>query len=130
MQCTGQPPAARGFARRGDNYHNDRMDTPLIVVLTAFSDAEDARAVGAEVVERRLAACAQVSGAVTSIYRWDGAMQQEREFVLTIKADASRRQALIDYITARHPYDLPEVAVIPADASPAYLAWVQKASQC
>jgi periplasmic divalent cation tolerance protein len=95
------------------------------VVITA-ADPEWLAQFTRRLVEDRLAACGQQIAAVRSIYRWDGAVQDEPEARVALHT----RTALVDAIVARagaeHPYDVPCVIALPVvAANPAYAAWVR-----
>jgi len=101
----------------------DTPDTRLIYITTDGPD--EARAIGRALVEARLAACANVLGPMTSIYRWEGAVQEGEEAVLIAKTTA----ALVDALTAKvrelHSYDCPCIVAVPVDGgNPAFLEWV------
>jgi periplasmic divalent cation tolerance protein len=101
---------------------------PLLVVTT-LGTREQALALGRDMVERRLAACAQVT-AIDSIYRWQGAVHQEPEFRLLLKTHADGYAALAAAIQAQHPYALPALhAVATVQAHAAYAEWVQASTQ-
>ena len=97
-------------------------------VQVAFISAPDpacAAAIARALVEERLAACVNVVPGVRSIYRWEGAVQDEAETLLIVKTRAERAQALEARVRALHPYQLPEVLRVEvAGGSPPYLAWV------
>ena len=96
----------------------------VALVLTTFGVGQ-AAVVAKTLVEERLAACVNVLPAMTSIYRWDGAVQQEAEEQVVIKTSTDRLAALEARLRQLHPYELPEFLVITADAgSEAYLKWV------
>lgn len=96
----------------------------LLAVYTTLATRDDAQRIATAMVERRLAACAQIE-AIESVYRWQGAVQREPEFRLMLKTTEARYPALEAAILALHPYDLPAihaVAVVRAHAH--YAAWV------
>jgi periplasmic divalent cation tolerance protein len=101
-------------------------------VQVAFITAPDpacAEAIARALVEERLAACVNVLPGVRSIYRWEGAVQDEAETLLIVKTRAERAQALEARVRALHPYEVPEVLrVDAAGGSPPYLAWVLEES--
>jgi periplasmic divalent cation tolerance protein len=96
------------------------------VVLTTLGADADAAALARALVEERLAACVNVLPAMTSIYRWKGSVEQEREQQLLIKTTAGRVEALAARLRELHPYELPEFIVLDAAASAAYAAWVRE----
>ncbi|MEV6109403.1 divalent-cation tolerance protein CutA, partial [Streptomyces sp. NPDC051940] len=89
------------------------------------SDEREAQHLARGAVERRLAACAQVGGPVTSVYRWQGAVDTAREWQVVFKTVRDRYPALEAYLREAHSYDTPEIiATEIAGGSPEYLAWV------
>ena len=100
----------------------------VALVLTTFSVGH-AVAVARVLVEERLAACVNVLPPMTSVYRWEGAVQQEAEEQVVIKTSTDRLAALETRLRQLHPYELPEFLVITADAgAEAYLKWVGAAT--
>ena len=96
----------------------------VAIVLTTFGVGQ-AEVVGKVLVEEQLAACVNVLPAMTSIYRWRGAVQREVEEQMVIKTTADRLGDLEARLRELHPYELPEFLVITADAgAEAYLKWV------
>ena len=76
-------------------------------------------------VEQRLAACAQVSGPIHSIYRWQGAVEESDEHMLILKCSAAALDAAMTEISNGHPYENPEIVAMAIDTgSTAYLDWV------
>ena len=78
------------------------------------------------IVEERLAACVNVVPGVVSVYRWKGAVERDEERTLLIKTGDARVAALMDGIRKIHPYEVPEIVVLPVESvNPAYAAWVE-----
>jgi periplasmic divalent cation tolerance protein len=96
-----------------------------LLVTTTLATREQALALGRNLVERRLAACAQVT-AIESIYRWQGAVHQEPEFRLLLKTHAEGYAALEAALLEQHPYELPAIHAVAADRTHApYAEWVE-----
>jgi periplasmic divalent cation tolerance protein len=98
-------------------------------IRVAFSTAPD-EAVAARIahalVAERLAACANLVPGVRSIYRFRDVVEDEREVLLVIKTHADRIDALAERLRALHPYEVPELVVLPAAGGLApYLDWVR-----
>jgi periplasmic divalent cation tolerance protein len=101
--------------------------TDAVVVLVTVPSAEKAVELARAVVEERLAACGNVLPGVRSVYRWQGAVQEDGEALLILKTQRERFPALRDRILALHPYEVPEVIALPIEAgSAAYLDWIAK----
>ena len=98
--------------------------TPVIVLTTVGADF-DARAMARAMVEQRLAACVNIVPAMTSIYRWQGRVEEEGEQLLVIKTIDDNVHDLREALLARHPYEVPEFVVLPVSAtSESYGAWL------
>lgn len=101
----------------------------VLVVVTTTDAVEKAEALARGAVEARVAACAQVCGPVTSVYRWEGAVETAREWQVVFKTTASRYEALEEHIRRHHDYDTPEIVATPVVRGGAdYLAWVARES--
>jgi periplasmic divalent cation tolerance protein len=101
----------------------------LIVALVTVSDAETGVRLGRQLVEERLAACAQVIPGGTAIYRWAGEVHADPQTQLLIKSTRSRWLELRDRIVALHADDVPEILALPVvDGLPAYLAWAAEST--
>ncbi|MBU0751639.1 MAG: divalent-cation tolerance protein CutA [Gammaproteobacteria bacterium] len=99
-------------------------DSPLLV-LTNLPDGDTARALAQHLVEAQLAACANILAPCRSVYRWDGGIEDATEVPLLLKTTAARYAELEAAISARHPYELPEIIAVPiSHGLPGYLAWI------
>jgi periplasmic divalent cation tolerance protein len=97
------------------------------IVLSHFENEENALEMGRRLVDERLAACVNVEGPTTSIYRWEGERVEEEEWSLVAKSRREREDDVIAFIEDHHPYDCPEVLVVDVDhASAEYEDWVQE----
>jgi periplasmic divalent cation tolerance protein len=104
-------------------------DSGAIVVLTTLGADADAAALARTLVDEHLAACVNVLPAMTSVYRWKGAVEQDREQQLVIKTAPAQLPALEARVRELHPYELPEFLVLSASGSKAYLDWIADASR-
>lgn len=101
-------------------------ETNVRAVLTTAPNTEVGALIARALVEERLAACVNVIPGVRSIYCWKDEVQDDPEVVLIIKTRADRCEALAARIKDLHPYDVPEVLVLPAVGGSAdYLAWIE-----
>ena len=99
----------------------------VIVVLTNLPDSESAFNLARQLVEMRLAACANVLSPATSFYRWEGREEQATEHPVLIKTTAERYTELERAIRERHPYELPEIIAWPIENGlAAYLDWIER----
>ena len=102
----------------------------ILIVHTTCPDAASAARIAAHLIESRLAACVQQSGSVTSVYRWQGALESATEVALAIKTTRERYPALEAAIRALHPYEVPEILATEASLGfGPYLRWVADETQ-
>ena len=101
----------------------------LITVYTSVATQDDARRMARAVVERKLAACAQVC-AIESFYVWQGETRNEPEWRVAFKTTADRYGELESAIRELHPYELPDIHAVPIEQVWAeYGAWVEAGSR-
>ncbi|HEY3838430.1 MAG TPA: divalent-cation tolerance protein CutA [Bryobacteraceae bacterium] len=100
--------------------------TDKIVVFTTCGSEEEARRLASALIEKRMAACVNITSPVTSVYRWKGALEQSQEWMLIIKSCRARFEELRHVLEAAHSYELPEVLALPVvEGSPNYLSWLE-----
>lgn len=105
---------------------NEPMASDLRTVLVTAPDTDTAESLARAVVVERLAACVNLVPGVVSIYRWEGEVRRDDEVLLILKTTAERMGALRERVVALHPYDVPEVLVLPVTEShEPYRAWVR-----
>lgn len=98
----------------------------LVEVRVTTPDEVTAEALATGLVERRLAACAQVLGPITSVYTWEGGTERSQEWLLLVKTTVAAFDALAAAVQEQHPYEVPEVLAVPvAHALTSYAEWVR-----
>lgn len=103
----------------------------LRFVYVTTGGREEALAIARAVVGERLAACANILGEVTSVFRWEGAVQEEREVSLILKTRAVNLPALTERIKALHSYTVPCVvawALDPKAGNTEFMDWLETES--
>jgi periplasmic divalent cation tolerance protein len=97
----------------------------VIVVLTNLPDRAAALKLAQELVTKRLAACVNVLAECTSVYRWNGRIENAAEVPVLIKTRAQRYDEVEAAIRRLHPYELPEIVAVPVVRGlDEYLEWV------
>jgi periplasmic divalent cation tolerance protein len=109
----------------------EKIMTHEILVMVTCRSANEARRLARALVERRLAACANILGApVSSIYRWKGQVETAQEYLLLIKTTRKRFAAVRNAVKRLHSYDVPEIIALPiAAGSSDYLRWISASVQ-
>jgi periplasmic divalent cation tolerance protein len=96
-------------------------------ILTTVGSEQEAGRIASQLVERRLAACVQVLGPIVSRYRWQGKIEEEREWQCLAKTTRAAYEAVEKAIREVHSYEEPEIIATEIVAgSPAYLAWIDE----
>ncbi|MGD9316351.1 MAG: divalent-cation tolerance protein CutA [Anaerolineae bacterium] len=102
------------------------MSEKLVVLMTAGSQ-EEAERIAHALVAEMLVACVNVIPAVTSVYRWEGQVQSDQEWLLVAKSRRDVLNDLVRRVQALHSYDVPEVIALPlVGGSDAYLRWIDR----
>lgn len=102
-------------------------DDDIVLVISNAPDLLLAKRIAHVLVEDGLAACVNLGAPILSIYRWEGEIEGAEEIPMWIKTTVGRQQALIDAIARLHPYDVPEIIVVPVLGGNApYLNWVRE----
>lgn len=97
----------------------------VVLVVSTAPDAAAATEIARVLLEERLIACVTLLPGATSIYRWDGEMQQESEVVMLLKTRRASLGTLFARATELHPYDVPELIAAPIERGlEAYCRWI------
>jgi len=105
---------------------DDPAPTDVRVALITTPDAPTAEHLILDLLEHDLAVCGNIVPGITSIYRWQGAIERSAEVLVVVKTTESRVAGLIEQVAATHPYEVPEVIVLPVVAGhEPYMDWVR-----
>lgn len=105
-------------------------DNKPAVVLNTCPDAATADRIATALVKQNLAACVNILPGIRSIYRWQGETERAEECLLLIKGRADAFDEICNLITSQHPYELPEVVMVPiSDGLKPYLEWINNPEQ-
>lgn len=100
----------------------------MLEVRISVPDQATGEQLAAALVERRLAACVQVLGPMTSVYVWEGAAERAQEWLLLAKTTIAAFDDLCAAVGQLHPYDVPEVLAVPVErALQPYAEWLREA---
>lgn len=102
-------------------------DDDIVLVISNAPDLLLAKRIAHELVEHGLAACVNLGAPILSIYRWKGEIEGADEIPMWIKTTVGQQQALIDALARLHPYEVPEIIVVPVIGGGApYLDWIRE----
>ena len=101
------------------------LQSEIVAVYVVFGSDEEARRIGRDMVEKRLAACVNIIGPCHSIYRWQGQVEEAGEVAAIFKTSQERLDPLMAAIHLDHSYDVPAIVALPiATTHREYLDWV------
>jgi periplasmic divalent cation tolerance protein len=102
------------------------MSDPILVLVTCGSE-EEALKIAKALVEEHLGACVNLVSPIRSVYRWEGEVWDEKEWLLIIKTQKQRFEELERKVKALHSYSVPEIISLPiTEGSSAYLNWIKE----
>ncbi|TPX57489.1 hypothetical protein SpCBS45565_g08193 [Spizellomyces sp. 'palustris'] len=103
--------------------------THPVILLSTVPNEEVAKNISRGLVERKLIACANIVPKVTSVYWWDGAVQEDSELLMIMKTHASLVPQVTEYVKAEHPYKIPELIVTKIEGgNDAYIKWISEST--
>jgi periplasmic divalent cation tolerance protein len=101
--------------------------TDKVIVFSTCPSREEAKRIARGLVEERLAACVNVLDGVSSIYHWQGKVEESDEVMLVVKSRRDLLGRLQERLANMHSYEVPEAVAIPVvDGLPAYLEWLDR----
>ncbi|MFC1819820.1 divalent-cation tolerance protein CutA [Thermodesulfobacteriota bacterium] len=101
--------------------------TDYIQIFTTTDKKENAHNIAREVIDKRLAACTQIIGPVTSTFRWKDNIVEEEEWLLIMKTRSDLYKELENTIKGIHTYEVPEILALPVvNANQDYLDWLDR----
>jgi periplasmic divalent cation tolerance protein len=97
----------------------------FIQVVTTVASQEEATKIAQALLDQRLAACVQMVGPITSMYRWKGQIETATEWQCWIKTRRAKYEAVAQVIRQNHTYEVPEILAIPIlEGAEPYLQWL------
>jgi periplasmic divalent cation tolerance protein len=104
--------------------------TDKVVVFVTTASRDEGRKIARHLVENRLAACVNITQSIQSVYRWEGKMAEDEEFLLIIKSVKELFPEIRTEISKLHSYQTPEIICLPVvEGSPNYLQWISESVQ-
>ena len=101
--------------------------TEYIQIFTTTDKRENAQDIARGIVEKRLAACVQIVGPITSSYWWDDNIEESEEWLLIMKSQKNLYKGLEEAIRGIHTYEVPEILALPVIAgNQGYLDWIDR----
>ncbi len=100
-------------------------DSGVVLVYTTFPAPGDAKKAAHEIVRKRLAACANIFPGMTSVYFWEGKVEEGGETAMILKTARTSSEALLAEIRRLHPYSTPALLTLPVTGGGEdFLEWI------
>ena len=100
------------------------MSGPEMRVILSSCAPDQAQVIADALVEGRMAACVSILPGALSTYRWQGKVEHDSESLLLVKVPQTGVQRCVEALIEVHPYEVPEVLVLPVEAAnQAYADW-------
>ncbi|KGA59480.1 MULTISPECIES: divalent-cation tolerance protein CutA [Proteus] len=97
----------------------------MIIAYSTAPNEKIANEIAHNLINAKLAACVNLIPQIKSIYHWNNEIIEDNEILMMIKSEKSKQQNLIDTLVKIHPYDTPEVIIIPIESGfKGYLNWI------
>ncbi len=101
--------------------------TEFIQVFITINDRAKAKEIAETLLDKKIAACVQISGPVTSLYKWQGSLAEDQEWLLTVKSSRRHYSELEKQVRQIHTYEVPEIlAVSIEEGNNDYFNWMKK----
>ena len=99
--------------------------TEALIVLTTAPSRDEAVSLAHKLVDEKIAACVQIEGPITSVYRWDGELDTAEEWRCVVKTTRAQYNSVETKLRSWHSYDVPQIIAVPIDCGSAqYLNWL------
>ena len=129
MKFMKQATVPASFGRSRGTWHArpyKNMCEPIVVLVTCGSE-EEALKIAHSLVEGQLAACVNLISPIRSIYRWEGKIWDETEWLLIVKTQRQRFEELEKEVKSLHSYSVPEIIGLPiVEGTSSYLDWLEE----
>ena len=103
------------------------MTTDYIIVLVTTATKEEAEKIVQHLLNKKLIACGNIVGSVTSFFRWSGKIERAEEYLALMKSRKDLFAKLSEAVKAMHSYEVPEILALPVvEGSKAYLDWLER----
>ncbi len=101
--------------------------TDNVVIMVTASSRRECRKIARRLVDEKLAACVNITQPIQSVYRWEGKVEQSKEFLMFIKTRRELFPQVRTEISLVHSYHTPEIICLPIiEGSPNYLQWISE----
>ncbi len=101
------------------------MQNTYIIVLVTTANKQEAENIAHRLLKEQIIACANITGPVSSLFRWSGKIERAEEYLVFMKSRKDLFEKLTETVKALHSYEVPEIIALPiVEGSEAYLGWL------
>ncbi len=99
--------------------------TDMVLLYVPCRDAAEAEKLLRGALAEKLAACGHIGAAISSIYAWQGKIEQTQEVPLLLKSRPAQADSLRVWLQSQHSYEVPAIITVPATVNAEYGQWLQ-----
>ena len=121
------PPLAKFFSKETVAFtlQVKSLQNAYVIVMVTTASKQEAEKIAQRLLDKRLIACANIVGPVSSLFHWSGKMERTEEYLIFMKSRRNAFEKLEETVKALHSYEVPEILVLPiVEGSKAYLRWL------
>jgi periplasmic divalent cation tolerance protein len=101
------------------------MQNVYVIVIVTTASKQEAEKIAHHLLKKKLIACANIIGPVSSLFRWSGKIEKAEEYLIFMKSRKDLFDKLSETVKTLHSYEVPEILVLPVvDGLKAYLDWL------
>tara|TARA_B100001115_G_C15771840_1_gene378813 strand:+ start:646 stop:957 length:312 start_codon:yes stop_codon:yes gene_type:complete len=97
----------------------------VLFLITTVPNQLLAEQIAKELIEVKLAACVSIKE-IKSIYKWQGNIEENKEFEITIKSLPENLNELILILKEKISYEIPQLIYKIFDSENSYFQWMKK----
>jgi periplasmic divalent cation tolerance protein len=96
-----------------------------VIIMVTTANKQEAENIAQNLIQKRLIACANITGPVSSLFHWAGKTERAEEFLILMKSREDLFEKVAETVKALHSYEVPEILALPiVSGSKAYLDWL------
>jgi periplasmic divalent cation tolerance protein len=102
------------------------MQNEYVIVMVTSANKQEAENITQQLLKKQFIACANITGPVTSLFRWSGKIEKAKEYLVFMKSRKDLFKNLTETVKTLHSYEVPEIIALPiVEGSEAYLGWLE-----
>ena len=102
------------------------MENKICLIYTTIDDYKKASDIAKSAISKKISKCVNIIDNVTSIYEWEGKIEESKEYIMIFKTLAENRKKLLEFIEKHHPYEIPAIICLEPGTSKKYYEYLMR----